>query len=199
MQKIDERLKIRKMVEKEISSYVPKSKIDNLYDVVQYSMESGGKRLRPFLCLEICRLLNYDIKKALPFAIACEFMHNWLLIHDDIEDGDVIRRNKPTVWKKFGIAHAINAGDIMAHKVFEIILDSKLPQEKILKLVELVLKVVTETFEGQTLELNFRNSQKIDEQEYIKIAMKKTGYCLACPMLGSSIIADANKEISLLY
>jgi len=193
MEKLEERLeKSKKLIEKEIARYTPKG---NLYDAVRYSLESGGKKLRPFLCIESGRLLNCDTKKALPFAIACEFMHNWLLVHDDIEDGDEIRRNKPTVWKKFGVAHAINAGDIMAHKVFEIILNSNLPKEKILKLIELVLKVATETYEGQTLEFNFKNNQEVSEENYIKIAMKKTGYYLACPMLGAAIIAGSNKKV----
>jgi len=187
--------KSKKLIERQIYRYLPKTRIANLSDGIRYSMLSGGKRIRPFLCIETCRLLNSDQKKALPFAIACEFLHNWILIHDDIEDGDVKRRNKFTIWKKFGLPHAINIGDMMAHDVFEIILNSKLEEEKILKLIKLIVKVVKETCEGQTLEINLRKIRRIDENQYVKIAKKKTGYYFACPMIGGAIIAGASKDI----
>lgn len=183
------------LIEKEIGRLTPKGKVPNLYDAIRYAMASKGKRLRPFLCVEVSRLLGCDTKKSLPFAVSCEVMHNWLLVHDDIEDGDEIRRNKPTVWKKFGVAHAINAGDLMAHEVFEIILNAQLESDQKIRLMKLVVDTITETIEGQTIEVNFRDSKRFDEREYVQVAMKKTGYYLACPLVGAAIIVDAPKAL----
>lgn len=187
-------LKTAPLIEQEIVRFMPKGSIANLYDGVEHAMTSKGKRLRPFLCVETARLLGSE--KAIPFAAACEVMHNWLLVHDDIQDGDEIRREKPTVWKKFGIAHAINVGDIMANEVFEIILRSDVEKQKVLELIELTIKTVRETVEGQSIELNATNSENFNEKEYITVAMKKTGYYLACPMIGAAIIAGAGKGIT---
>lgn len=86
----------------------------------------------------------------------------------------------------------------MAHEVFEIILDSDISREKILKLIALTLKAAIEAGEGQALEFNFKDSESIDEQEYVTIAMKKTSYIIACPLIGGSIIADGDNIQDLL-
>lgn len=195
MENLQERLsKTVELIEQEIVRSLPRGKVENLHDAIRYAMGSKGKRLRPFLCIETVRLLGADVKKALPFAASCEFMHNWLLVHDDVLDGDEVRRNQPTVWKKFGVACAINAGDLMAHETLELVLNSDLGQEKILKLVRLIVQTVTETIEGQTTQENFKKSDRFDEKEYDTVALKKTGYYLACPIIGAAIIAGATKE-----
>lgn len=186
-------LKVSPIIEEEIPNYIPKGSVANLHDGVAHAMASKGKRLRPFLCVETASLLGS--KKAIPFAIASEFIHNWLLVHDDIMDGDEIRREQPTVWKKFGVDHAINVGDLMANEVFKIILKSDIDKEKIIELIELTVKTIRETLEGQSIEINFKESDSLNEDEYITVAMKKTGYYLACPMVGGAIIAGAKKEI----
>lgn len=186
-------LKVAPIIEEEISNHIPKGNVANLYDGVAHAMASKGARLRPFICVEVARLLGSE--KAIHFAIASEFMHNWLLVHDDIIDKDEIRREQPTVWKKFGVEHAINAGDLIANEVFEIILKSDIEKEKIIELVALAVKTVRETLEGQSIQENFKESDSLNENDYITVAMKKTGYYLACPMIGGAIIAGANKEI----
>lgn len=197
MENFQERFsKTTELIEQEIVRSLPKGKVENLYDAIRYSMESKGKRLRPFICVEVARLLGSDVTDVLPFAVSCEFMHNWLLMHDDILDGDEIRRNQPSVWKKFGVAPALNAGDLMAHETFGLVLDSDLEQDKVLKLVKLIVKTITETIEGQTIEANFRDSDRFDEKEYETVALKKTGYYLACPVVGAAIIAGSTKEIT---
>ena len=114
----------------------------------------------------------------------------------DIQDGDEIRRGKPTVWKKFGIAHAINVGDLMANEVFDIILHSDIEKEKIVELTQLTVKTIRETVEGQSIDLNFIAREDLSEQEYLILITKKTGYYFACPMVGAAIIAGADKSIS---
>jgi geranylgeranyl diphosphate synthase type I len=93
-----------------------------LYDMLAYHMgwqdkyskiEVRGKRIRPLLVLLTCSAAGGDWHEALPAAAAVELVHNFSLIHDDIEDHSPIRRGRPTIWKKWGIPQAINAGDAM--------------------------------------------------------------------------------------
>ena len=99
--------------------------VPNLHDGVLYALGLDqqdpairGKRIRPALCLITCEALDGDTQKALPFAMAIELMHNFFLVHDDIEDGDQFRRGRPSVWKRYGLAHAVNIGDFLFTKVF---------------------------------------------------------------------------------
>lgn len=98
-----------------------------IYDAVKYSALAGGKRLRPALLLEFCRVCGGDIEKALPFAAALEMIHTYSLIHDDLPcmDNDDLRRGKPTNHKVFGEGLAVLAGDALLNRAFETILDPR--------------------------------------------------------------------------
>ena len=83
--------------------------------------KARGKRIRPLLVLLITFSSGVDWKKSLPAAVAIEFLHNFSLIHDDVEDRSDLRHGRPTVWSKWGIAQAINAGDGMFTLVLQAI------------------------------------------------------------------------------
>ena len=89
-------------------------------DSMKYSLFAGGKRIRPYLALEICKLFGGEEKSALPFAAALEMIHTFSLIHDDLPtmDDDSMRRGKPTNHVVFGEATALLAGDALALKAF---------------------------------------------------------------------------------
>ena len=91
-----------------------------LYDSIQYSLLAGGKRLRPILCMEFCRICGQDWKAAAPFAAAIEMIHTYSLIHDDLPsmDNDDFRRGRPTNHKVYGEAMAILAGDALLTDAF---------------------------------------------------------------------------------
>ncbi len=93
-----------------------------IYEAMQYSLMAGGKRIRPVLTLETCRMCGGDVDKALPFACAVEMVHTYSLIHDDLPcmDDDDLRRGKPTNHKVFGEATAVLAGDALLTAAFEI-------------------------------------------------------------------------------
>ena len=88
---------------------------------MRYSVQAGGKRVRPILCLESARIFSADVTPVLPVACALEFIHTYSLIHDDLPalDNDDLRRGKPTCHKKFGEATAILAGDALLTLAFE--------------------------------------------------------------------------------
>ena len=109
----------------------------NLYDAMRYSLLTGGKRLRPVLVLEACRLCGGAVEDALPFAGAIEMVHTYSLIHDDLPcmDDDDLRRGRPTNHKVFGEANAVLAGDGLLTAAFETMLapGQKLPPERVLE------------------------------------------------------------------
>lgn len=98
-----------------------------LFDAERYSVFAGGKRIRPTLVLEFCRLFGGDIRAALPFAAAVEMVHTYSLIHDDLPcmDDDDLRRGRETCHKKFGEANALLAGDGLLTYAFEICAQNK--------------------------------------------------------------------------
>ncbi|NCE64288.1 polyprenyl synthetase family protein [Pseudoflavonifractor sp. 524-17] len=97
----------------------------DLYDAMRYSLVAGGKRLRPILLLESCRMCGGDVLRALPFACGVEMLHTYSLIHDDLPcmDDDDLRRGRPTNHKVFGEATAVLAGDALLTAAFETVLE----------------------------------------------------------------------------
>jgi geranylgeranyl pyrophosphate synthase len=187
-----------KQIEKEIEKVIPREGIKNLNDVIWYHLGTGGKRIRPVLAILTCESLGGDVRKVLPFASACELLHNWLLIHDDIEDRDEVRRNKPTVWKKFGLDHGINVGDFMSEKVYELILKSeevRVDKDTIMKLLKETVETSTRTSQGQTMDMNLRKNNNPSESEYFKTIELKTAWYLTMPMIGGAIIANASEDV----
>ena len=187
------------LVDEELTKFIPKESKSKFFpflnEPIWYHMGTGGKRIRPALCLITCELLGGNKNKALNFALAVEIMHNYFLLHDDVMDGDTMRRDNPTVWVKYGIPNAINCGDYMIAKGFEIILKSELPIEKIQKLIEIYTLTLLRTGEGQALDVNLRADKDFTEEKYLELAKLKTGYYLVCPIVGGAIIADAPESI----
>jgi len=168
---------------------IPREGVRNLNDAVWYHLDSGGKRIRPVLAILTCEALGGDVRKVLKFAAACEILHNWLLIHDDIEDGDRTRRDKPAVWVKYGVGHGINVGDFMSEKVYDLIINSELDEIKKVKLIKEIVETCVKTSEGQTLDMNLRNNNCPSEKSYTKMIELKTAWYLTLPMVGGAIVA----------
>lgn len=111
------------LVGRALEDYLPHGELPqkNVFDAMRYSAMAGGKRLRPVLVLEFCRICGGDVKAALPFACAVEFVHTYSLIHDDLPcmDDDELRRGRPSCHVKFGEATALLAGDALLSLAFE--------------------------------------------------------------------------------
>ena len=115
----------RRVVEESLTSFI--SGAENspqkiIFDSMKYSLEAGGKRIRPVLLLETIKMMGGDCSAGIPFACAVEYIHTYSLIHDDLPamDDDDLRRGKPTNHKVFGEAVAILAGDGLLNSAFEI-------------------------------------------------------------------------------
>jgi geranylgeranyl pyrophosphate synthase len=158
-------------------------------------MAGGGKRLRPVLCLLTCEALGGDAEKALPFALAVEILHNMLLLHDDVEDGDRMRRDRPTVWVKYGVPNAVNAGDYLLARAYSIILSSPLPARTITRLLALFSDTAEQTIRGQGLDIALRAAPDFTVRRYLRLVEWKTGRYLVLGMVGGAIIAGAPEPV----
>lgn len=196
--KIEEVLtKYATIAEKEIEKSISEKEPKELYDLIRYHMEAGGKRVRPVLCLLSCEAVGGKIKDALPIAAALELLHGFTLIHDDIEDRDEIRRGKLTVWKQWGEALAINAGDGLYTKAYQsaIKLKGKNSAEALRAFTDAVLEVC----EGQALDISFEGREDVDEKEYLAMSSKKTGALIeASCKIGALVGNGSAKEIAAL-
>lgn len=122
---MDKTERLMSLIEEEIASSVPtlSGELSAVPEMLRYSLESGGKRVRPLLCLLFCEAAGGEAEKALPFAAAVEFVHTYSLIHDDLPcmDNDDYRRGKPSSHKQFGEANALLAGDALLTHAFYLI------------------------------------------------------------------------------
>ena len=110
---------------------------DKVAQAMLYSLEIGGKRVRPMLVLEFCRICGGNVEAALPFACAIEMIHTYSLIHDDLPcmDDDDYRRGKPSCHKQFDYATALLAGDGLLTLAFSVMAQASLPAETVVKAV----------------------------------------------------------------
>ncbi|HOX39858.1 MAG TPA: polyprenyl synthetase family protein [Candidatus Brocadiia bacterium] len=178
-----------------ISQIVPPAGIPHLSEPVRHHLATGGKRIRPALCLLTCESLGGDPAKAMNFAVAVELLHNMFLLHDDIEDGDTVRRDAPTVWVKYGIPNAINAGDWLLGRTYACAAASPLPDAARLELLEILTETYETTCRGQALDINSRGSDPYAVEDYIEMARLKTGRYLVLGMVGGAVAAGCGRTV----
>lgn len=160
--------------------------------------EVGGKALRPALCLLACEALGGDWRQALPAAAGVELVHNFSLIHDDIQDGDRERHHRPTVWSVWGEAQAINAGDAMMALSRLAVLrlaDSGLRLETVVEAVRVLDERTLEMVEGQTLDITFEERLDVDVPAYIAMIEKKSGALFDCALHLGALVAGADAAV----
>lgn len=180
------KIKIEKELEKCFSgaASLPQAK---LAEAMRYSLLAGGKRIRPMLVLEFCRISGGDIEKAVPVACGIEMLHTYSLIHDDLPcmDNDDLRRGKPTNHVIYGECTATLAGDALQAEAFGSILRADLPAENRAKCAELLAGAVgiDGMCGGQYIDMAWEGKE-LSEQELTEINSRKTGALLiaACQM-----------------
>ncbi len=161
-------------------------------------LSSGGKRIRPLLCLLTCAASGGDWQCALPMAAALELLHNFSLLHDDIQDNSPLRRGRPTVWKIWGIPQAINAGDAMftlAHLApHQLTTRGVAPAIALAALAEFDRTCLALT-QGQYLDMGFETRERVTAAEYLAMIERKTAALIAaCAALGARLAgADAGR------
>ena len=179
----------KNLVDAKLSEYfVPAGlSYDGLLESMHYSLTAGGKRIRPMLVLEFCRISGGDTEKALPVACAIEMLHTYSLIHDDLPcmDNDDLRRGKPTNHVVYGECTATLAGDALQAEAFGTIARSSLSAEARANCIEILADAVGSDgmCAGQYLDM-IGESKILSEDELDDINSRKTGALLiaACRM-----------------
>lgn len=166
-----------------------------LFEAMRYSLLAGGKRLRPLLVLEFCRLSGGDYQKALPFAAAVEMVHTYSLIHDDLPcmDNDDFRRGNPTNHKVYGEAVAVLAGDALLTAAFSSIANAELPADARIKAVSVLSECAGELgmVGGQVLDIESETRQ-CTVQEVLDIQSRKTGALIRAACMMGVIAAEGS-------
>lgn len=165
---------------------------------MRYSLEAGGKRLRPLLLLAVLRAFGKDVKQGYPAAAALEMVHTYSLVHDDLPsmDNDDLRRGKPTNHIKFSEATAILAGDALLTRAFESITEGSVTDRKKVELVRLlaVCSGYKGMVGGQQADINGENSD-LTLEELQHIHFRKTGELIRFALIAGGVLADQERSV----
>lgn len=169
-----------------------------LYNPIRYTLEKGGKRLRPQLVLMACELVSGQFENAIHPALGIETFHNFTLLHDDIMDNAPLRRGHETVHMKWNSNIAILSGDVMFVEACRLM--SKVPVESLQKVLSVFYKAAVEVCEGQQYDMNFESRDEVHIDEYIEMIRLKTAVLLGASLQIGALCGNANdKDASLLY
>jgi geranylgeranyl diphosphate synthase type I len=191
----------------------PHPQLASFYGMMQYHLgwvdedfvptEGGaGKRLRPILCLLSCQATGGNPNQAVPAAAAIELVHNFSLVHDDIEDKSPLRRRRPTVWKIWGMPQAINTGDglsVLAHLVMQRLADRGVPPRRVLAALEILDDACLSLTEGQYLDLSFEARLDVDVDQYLSMIRGKTAALFSAAVQLGALVAGSDSESMARY
>lgn len=185
------------LINSALMEYLPKSD-DIVSRAMRYSVENGGKRVRPSLMLRFCELCGGDVERTLPLACALEMIHTYSLIHDDLPcmDNDDFRRGKPSCHVKFGYEYALLAGDALLTLAFETALKSELPAEiTVAAAKELAVAAGwAGMVGGQVIDLQ-NESKKVSVEDIEKMDALKTGELIRAACVIGCMAAGRSDKI----
>ena len=205
--------KMRQAIEEDLRASLIPLQDDHSLDMVnmiayhlgweQGVSQSSGKRIRPLLTLLICGATGGEWEDALPAASAIELIHNFSLIHDDIEDNSETRRGRPTVWKRWGISKGINLGDsifVLSRLASFRLMTSNIPAQSVLDLLQALDKACLELTIGQQLDLHFEELDVVDLDTYLRMIRGKTSALITAATMSGGIIAGVqNQDLNILH
>jgi geranylgeranyl diphosphate synthase type I len=156
-----------------------------------------GKRMRPGIARLACGAAGGDPRRAAPLAAAVELLHNFTLVHDDIQDQSPSRRHRPTVWKLWGIAQAINAGDALfaaAHRALYRLRNEGIEAGLVLRIAERFDTMTIEIVQGQALDLDFEGRSDVTSDAYLEMIALKTAVIVQFASWAGALLAGADDE-----
>jgi geranylgeranyl diphosphate synthase type I len=163
----------------------------------------SGKFVRSTLCLLSCQAVGGDMSQVLPAAAAIELIHNFSLIHDDIEDASDERHHRPTVWKLWGQPQAINAGDAMFTLAYLALLKLKekgIADEKVASSTKMLSLACLELCEGQYLDIEYEDRLDTTTEDYLDMAARKTAALFAVSTaMGAHLGSEDSKLVDFFH
>ena len=185
-------------VNNKMSNVVHDNQPAELYDPIDYILSLGGKRIRPVLVLLSYNIYKEDVDSVLPTALGWEIFHNFTLLHDDLMDRADMRRNQPTVHKKWDDNTAILSGDAMLILAYQYIAQTQEPHLK--PILDLFSTTAAEICGGQQYDMNFESRLQVSEEEYIEMIRLKTAVMLGACLKSGAILGGASaKDARILY
>jgi octaprenyl-diphosphate synthase len=159
-------------------------------EISNYLVNSGGKRIRPILCILTARALSYEGTELIKLASSIELLHTATLIHDDVVDQSSTRRGKESIQSKWGNAHGVLVGDFVYSKAFQLMADLKNPE--IIKVLANSTNIISE---GEVLQLALKSKNIITEEDYFEIIGRKTAELFKAASESAAILSGASKEL----
>lgn len=186
------------IIQKGVETIEYSNRVPSLFDPVRYTLESGGKRIRPTMVLMATNIFSDDITPAITPAIGLEMYHNFTLLHDDVMDKAPDRRGRATVHVKWDENTAILSGDAMLSMAFDLV--ARVADDKLRAVLGLFTQTTIEIDEGQQLDMEFENRDDVKVEEYIEMIRLKTSVLLGCALKMGAIIGGASaKDAEVLY
>lgn len=161
-----------------------------------------GKCLRPSLCLQACEAFGGEVESCLPAAVAIELIHNFSLIHDDIEDGDEVRHHRPALWRVYGRDQAVVAGIALWTVAYQTLGRSHergLSAERLLDARRVLNDACREMIEGQHQDLSYERRTDVTLPEYIEMIGRKSAALFAASLRVGALVAGADAESQELF
>lgn len=190
--------RIGKLVDSHMAALLDQRKPARLWDAAYHLPKAGGKRLRPFLTINVCKALGGQEQNALPPATAVELIQTFSLVHDDIIDRDDTRRGVPTVHRKWGIPTAIVAGDLLHIKVYDAVTKAAMKNPTLLRVLPSILNEINESTvkvcEGQEMDEELEMKTEPTEDEYFEMISKKTASLFEVAATIGAISAESSPE-----
>ncbi|MEK7280747.1 MAG: polyprenyl synthetase family protein, partial [Chloroflexota bacterium] len=200
-------LRYRQEIDSELKASLPQNHLP-LYRMLRYHLgwedEAGnpraggeGKRLRPTLCLLACEGVGGNPQHALPAAAAIELVHNFSLVHDDIQDGDTQRHGRPTVWALWGQGQALIAGStmrLMADTTLHRLRERGFPASTILEASHLLEEGCLEMIAGQYLDISYEGQLDISLEAYLEMISYKTAALIATSFRLGALLGTADRQ-----
>ncbi len=182
---------------------------DSFYGMMHYHMGwvdesfqpllvNAGKRVRPLLALLSARSAGGDWEKTVPGAASLELLHNFSLIHDDIQDASPTRRGRPTIWNLWGVNLAINSGDAMfalAHESMIRMVDHGVPAEIVVHALRRLDETCIDLTIGQHADMLFEERDDVTVEQYLEMIGGKTAALLSFSTELGALVAGRNKDI----
>ncbi len=193
---IDAKEYLRKMsaeLDGPIRSYIGDEEPKVLMDASKQYPYAGGKRMRPAMAVACCRAVGGDVEKAIPLAVAIEYIHNFTLIHDDLMDGDEKRRGMTTIHIGYGMPTAVLAGDALFAKAYQILANLDVPADRMRDALKYISQAVWDLARGQQMDIN-NEGNIVSEEVYLETIKLKTSVLFAAAAAGGAIIGGASAE-----
>ncbi|MBN1771492.1 MAG: polyprenyl synthetase family protein [Deltaproteobacteria bacterium] len=185
-------VEVERLLAEEAAAWAPEGSL--LTEMCGYHLATGGKRLRALVPLLTAEALGADPVPLRPFAAACEMLHNATLVHDDLQDGDTTRRGRPTVWKRWSAAQAVNLGDAMFYWAVALLGRLEVPEARRWEAIELLVRGTLRVIDGQVREFQLKDDPAPGMSGYVRMIEGKTSGLFEIPLVGAARLVGAAPE-----